>query len=122
FVQLLPVEVNRMGAGVVLDSFTGEPDYPFNEVRFRSPWEFEYDYIAPPDLPLREDREIKAIWSKDKFIDQQVILYPDCILHRAGGNLDRLHDEGHAEQGHDQSHYRRLKILARQALLKCSRV
>ena len=46
-----------------------------------------------------------------------MILNPDRVLHRARRNFYSLNDEGHPEQGHDQSHYRRLEILTHHAFL-----
>ena len=40
----------------------------------------------------------------------------DCVLHRRSRHLDGLHDERHAEQGHDDGHDGRLKIFANDGL------
>src|SRR5437870_3748597 len=62
------------------------------------------DYVPAPDFALRQKRQLGA-GAKNKLIYQQVIADRNCVLHRAGWNLDRLDDKSHAEQGHDYGYY-----------------
>src|SRR2546425_10162659 len=57
---------------------------------------FEDDYVPAPDLALRQKRQLRT-GTKYEFIYQQVITDRNRVLHRAGWNFDRLHDESHAE-------------------------
>src|ERR1041385_1592449 len=64
----------------------------------------EDDDVATLDLALRQKRQ-RLTGSKNELVDQQMIANRDRVLHRARRHLHRLHDERHAEEGHDHRYH-----------------
>src|SRR5690606_5795444 len=75
-------------------------------------WIFKNDNIAAFDVTHREHRQRIAAGIEDKLVDDQVVAYKNRILHRTGRNRDRLQNERHTEQRHDERHSQRFKIFS----------
>src|SRR6185437_2379294 len=57
----------------------------------------KHDDVAAANWPVRNDLVPEAVLTEVEFVDEQIVANQQCILHRLGGNLKRLHNEGHHE-------------------------
>src|SRR5215813_5250012 len=76
-------------------------------------WVFEDDDIPSLYLALWQKRK-RLSRSKNELIDEQVITDGDRVFHRTGWHLDRLHNERHAEQRHDDRYNSGFKVFTPQ--------
>jgi hypothetical protein len=107
-----------------LQRVAGQPDDPLDEVAIRLLGVLEDDDVTPADRVDRQQRPFGRAEGRreDELVHQQVIADEQVVLHRAGGDLEGLDDEGADEQRQDDRHADRFEVFARRRLaVRCHR-
>ena len=82
-----------------LQRLARQPHDPLDEVALRLLRELEHDHIAALDRPGRVEAEAAGV--VEHLVHQQVVADQQVLLHGAGGDLERLEDEGAYEERED---------------------
>src|SRR6476619_1071245 len=111
-VELLAVDVNLLE--LKLDGVSWQSDDPLDEIPLRIFGMLEYDDVSPTDrLNWQHGAlERRRGMTDHELVDEQMIAHEKVRLHRAGGNLERLHDERADEERERRRNDERLEVLA----------
>ena len=100
FVERLTVDVDLLGSQ--LDGIAGQADDSLDEVTLRLVRILEDDNVTALDVTNRHDRAIEAGRRPEyELVDEQVVADEQVVLHRSGGDLERLHHPRADEERED---------------------
>ena len=86
-----------------MNVIAGDPDNPLYDVQARCLRRQEHDDIPKVDVAIGKQRaDPVALGSKLNAIDEDMVTDQQCVLHRTGGNFERLYHECDDEQACDQ--------------------
>src|SRR3984893_1687853 len=69
--------------------------------------------VSPFYLPVRHEEVPQAASAVAQFVDQEIVPDQQRVLHRFGGNLERLHDESNDKNRDDHRRQQRLQRTQR---------
>src|SRR6185312_6743131 len=93
------------------DAVAGNPDNSFHEMLAGMNRIMKYDNVPTLHFPVWQEMPPETVASEMQFVHQQVIAGEQGILHGLRGNLERLHDKRHHENGNYHRSQQRLQRL-----------
>src|SRR4029078_485703 len=81
----------------------------------------EHDHVAAPDVSDRQQGPFESARrrAEDELVDQEMVADQQVVLHRSGGNLERLHDPRPHEEREDHGNDDRFGIFPKRGLVEC---